>query len=125
MNKDWNVGIGVFPQGKKILIRGAGFGGVALHRIGAPQLEMGQRADRFIQNDAAMVEDFLKLCCRFAALMCGKIGFSSHINGVKIGPIVAANRRQTKFIRRSDLKNIKRLLWFECRSATFARRAGR
>src|SRR2546430_13892901 len=36
------------------------------------QLEMCQYADGFIQNNAAIVEDFLKLGCRFAALMCGK-----------------------------------------------------
>ena len=33
--QDGNVGVGVFPQREEILIRGAGFGGVALQHIGA------------------------------------------------------------------------------------------
>jgi len=64
--KDGNVRIGVFPKCEEILVRGACFGCVSLHRVGTSQLEMGQCADRFIQNNAAMVENFLKLCCSFA-----------------------------------------------------------
>src|SRR5260370_2295309 len=88
--QDWNVMVGVFPQRQEILIRGAALGGVALQRIGTCELEMGQRADGFIQNNTTMVEDSLKLCRCFAAPMCGKIGFSSHIYGVQIRPIVKA-----------------------------------
>ncbi len=88
--KDGNVGIGVLPECEEILIRSAALGGVALQRIGTCELEMGQRADGFIQNNATMVEDSLKLSRRFAAPMCGKIGFSSHIYGVQIRPIVKA-----------------------------------
>jgi len=61
-----NVGIGVFPECEEILIRGTGLGRVALESVGASQLEMCQYADGFIQNNAAIVEDFLKLGCRFA-----------------------------------------------------------
>src|SRR5258708_6342785 len=81
-----------------------------LHGVGTTQLKMRQCSNGFVEHYAAMVEDFLKLCCRFAALMCGKIGFSAHINGVQIGPVVIAKRRQTKFVRSSNPKNIKRLL---------------
>src|SRR5436190_11638660 len=73
--QDRDVWICVFPEGKKILIRAAGFGDVALEGVGATQLEMCQCADGFIQNNATMIEDFLKLCRSFAALMCSKIGF--------------------------------------------------
>jgi hypothetical protein len=100
----------VFPECKEILIRRPRFGGVALQRIGTSKLEMGQCPNGFVKHNAAMVEDFLKLCRGFIALMCSKIGFSAHINGVQIGSIVNANRRQTKLVRRSDPKNIKRLL---------------
>src|SRR6266478_1333594 len=72
---------------------------------------MAKCADWFIQNNAPTVEDFLKLDCSLAALMCGKIGFSSHINGVHIGPVVTVNRWQTKLIRSSRGKNVNRLLW--------------
>ncbi len=66
--KDWNIWIGVFPQRQKFLVRRATLGIIALERVGATQLEMRQRPDGFIQNDAAMIEDFLKLCRRFLAL---------------------------------------------------------
>src|SRR6266850_7610051 len=86
--KDRNVGIGVFPEGEKILVGGARFGCVALHRVATTQLEMSQRTDGFIGHDPAMVEDFLKLCCRFAALTRGKIGFSSYIDRIQVGAVV-------------------------------------
>src|ERR1700719_1285295 len=108
--EDGDVWIGVFPQGKKILIRGAALGSVALHRVGAAQLEMGQRADRFIQNNASMVEDFLKLCCRFATSVRRKIGFSPYVDRIQIRTVVKPKSRQPAFIRGSDLKSIKRLL---------------
>ena len=34
-DEDGNVGVGVFPQREEILIRGPGFDGVALQRVGA------------------------------------------------------------------------------------------
>ena len=67
--EDGDAGVGVFPQREEILIRGAGFGGVALQHIGAGQAEMGERAGRTIPQEAAMVEDFLEFggggrpCC--------------------------------------------------------------
>src|SRR6202043_3927219 len=57
-----------------------------------------------------MVEDFLKLCRSFVAPVGGKIGFSAHVNGIHVGPVVKATRRQTEFIRSSDLETINRLL---------------
>jgi hypothetical protein len=76
--QDGDVWVGVFPKREEILILSAGLGRVTLYRVGASQLKMGQRADGFIQNNAAMVDDFLKLCPRFAALMSGKIESRSH-----------------------------------------------
>ena len=37
--------VGFLPEGEEILIRGPGFHGVALQRIGAGESEMGERAD--------------------------------------------------------------------------------
>ncbi len=62
--KDRNVRVGVLPEREESLVGGAALGSVALHRVGAAQLEVSQRADRFIQDDAPMVEDFLKLWLR-------------------------------------------------------------
>jgi hypothetical protein len=39
-DQDGDVGFGVFPEGKEILMCGAGFGGVALHGVGSTDLEM-------------------------------------------------------------------------------------
>ena len=33
--QDWNVGIGVLPEGEEVLVSRTSFGGVALQRIGA------------------------------------------------------------------------------------------
>src|SRR5260370_18405962 len=77
--QDWNVRVGVFPEGEEILVGSAARVGVALHRVGAPQLEMRQHSDGVIQSNPAMIEDFLKLRCGFAAPVCCQIGFSSYI----------------------------------------------
>jgi hypothetical protein len=48
------------------------------------------------------MDDFLKLRRRFAALMSGKIGFkigfSSHLYGIQVGPVVIVKRRQPQFV---------------------------
>jgi hypothetical protein len=67
--QDRNVGVGLFPEGKEILVSGATLRGVALHDIGAGEAEMGECADSFIKNDSAMVEDFLELDNCFAAIV--------------------------------------------------------
>src|SRR5215472_12401550 len=72
---------------------------------------MGQCANGFIQHDATVVEDFLEFCRCFAASMRRKIGFSTHINGIQIGPVVKANGGETKFIRSRALQNAKCLPW--------------
>src|SRR3989442_6255135 len=71
---------------------------------------MRQRADGFIQDNATTIEDFLKLCCGLASLMYGKIGFAAQVDGVQIGPVVEAERRQTKFIGSRGRKTVERLL---------------
>jgi hypothetical protein len=49
---------------------------------------MVQRPIGFIQYDAPMAENFLKLYRSFAALMYGQIGFASHLDGIHVGPVV-------------------------------------
>ncbi len=41
--QDGDVGVGIFPEGKKILIGGAGFGRIPLKRVGASKAELRQR----------------------------------------------------------------------------------
>src|SRR5215469_653172 len=62
--QDGDVGVGVFPQGEEILVGGAGFDGVALHEVGATQLQMGERAQRAKSHDAPVVKELLELADR-------------------------------------------------------------
>ena len=68
--QDRNVGLSVLPECEEILTRSTALGSVALQRIGTCELEMSQRRDGSLSTIPAMVEDFLKFCCRFAAPMC-------------------------------------------------------
>src|SRR6202011_1633920 len=108
--EDGNIRIGIFPQRQKILVRGTALRTFALHRVGAPELQMRQRSDGFVEHNATMVEEFLKFFCRFNASVRRKKRFSSHIDRIQIGPVIKAKRRQTKFMRSSDLQSIKRPL---------------
>ena len=107
--QDGDVGVGVLPQGQKILIRGASLGSVSLQYVRAPELQMSQRPNGFVEHNSAMVEDFLKLCCCFFALVGRKVALSSHIHRIQIRPVVKPRSRQTKFIWSSDLQSIQRL----------------
>ena len=55
------MGVGVFPQGKEVLVCGLGFRRVFLQRVDAGEAEMGQRAGRPILHDTAAVNKFLEL----------------------------------------------------------------
>ena len=60
--QDRNVGIGVFPGGQKILIRGPRFHRIALHSIGARQAEPGEHPKGRVAHHPAIINEFLKLC---------------------------------------------------------------
>jgi len=47
--------VGVFPEGKEVLIGGSGFGGVALHGVGAGKAQPGQRAPEIICHHSSAV----------------------------------------------------------------------
>jgi len=66
--EDWDVGVGIFPEGEKILVGGAGFRGVTGQGVGAGEFEMSQGADEAIADQPAMVEDFLKFGGRGGSL---------------------------------------------------------
>src|ERR1039458_8275582 len=51
--QDGDVGVGVFPEGEEILVCSLRFGGIACHRIGASELEMGQCSSHKVQHDAS------------------------------------------------------------------------
>jgi len=60
-DEDGDVGVGIFPERKEILIRSLGFRSVALQRRGAGETKMRERADGFVDDDSAVVEYFLEL----------------------------------------------------------------
>ena len=59
--EDGDIGIGVFPEGEKILVGGFGFGGVALQGVGAGEAEMRQGTMLVVKNDARVSKDILKI----------------------------------------------------------------
>jgi len=67
--QDGNVGIGVFPEGEKILVRSFRLGGVTGKRVGPAQLQVGQCADELVGDDAGVVENLLKLDSSGGALL--------------------------------------------------------
>ena len=72
--QDGDVGVSVFPQREEILIRCAGFGGVALHSVSAGEAEMSKRCEGKVHDDAWMVEKFLELSRGLRTLILGTEG---------------------------------------------------
>ena len=87
--EDGDVRVGVFPKREEILIGGTSSCGITLQNRGASEAEMSKSADWLVEQDAAMVENFLKLRGGFAAPMCGQIGLSSHKDWVQGCPSVS------------------------------------
>src|SRR5581483_10615549 len=42
LDEDGDIGVGILPQGKEVLVGGARLGGIALERVGARQPYLGQ-----------------------------------------------------------------------------------
>ena len=81
--QDWDVGIGIFPKREEILIRGAGFGGIAVHGISSADLKMRECADARVEHKPTMVEDFLEFGRSLAALMRSEIGEAANVGRIK------------------------------------------
>ena len=96
-----DVGVGVFPECEEVPICRLCFGGVALQSVSASQLEMGQCADTFVENDSAMVKNFLEFGHSFAAPVLGQIGKTTNIDGIEGRPVYIS-----QFIWSSRLKSI-------------------
>ena len=67
--EDGDVGVDVFPEGEEVLMRGFCRGGVALRSMGAGELEMRESTERCVPYERPIIEDFLKLCGSFAAVV--------------------------------------------------------
>jgi hypothetical protein len=75
--QDWNVGVGVFPDREKVLIRGSRLRRIFLQRICASESKMRKRTDHLEQNNAGVAEDFLELGGGLRALARSQVRFSA------------------------------------------------
>src|SRR6267143_792300 len=67
--EDGNVGVGVLPQCKEILIGSSRSDGVALYGVSSAKLKACYGSQRATYGDAAVVQEFLELRRCFLALM--------------------------------------------------------
>ena len=59
--QDGNVGVGIFPEGEEILVRGVALCTVALKSIGTGEIEARERTKSKVENDARVINYLLKL----------------------------------------------------------------
>ena len=81
--QDGNVGVGVFPEREEILIGGSGLDRVALHGVSTGQSQPGQRAPGKVHHQSSVLDEFLKFCCRWVAVVEHEIGLSPQISGAQ------------------------------------------
>ena len=86
---DRDVGIGVFPEGEEILIRGAGFVagdriGLSFERIRARESKASQRSPGEVGDQSVVVDELLELRCRGLAVVPHEIRLAAHISRAKI-----------------------------------------
>jgi len=80
--QDRDVLVGIFPQGEEVLIETPGLVRVSCQGMGAPQLQLGEGADRLTPDDARMINNFLELSRRSAALLGFQIRFAAQVNRI-------------------------------------------
>jgi len=95
--QDGDVGIGVLPEGEEISAGGEGAGagrigirslrGSRLPGIGASHAQMRQRSSPAIPDDAAVVDNLLKLGGGSIALAGFQVCFTPDVCGIKAGKI--------------------------------------
>src|ERR1700685_4466601 len=95
--QDRDFGIGIFPKHKKPLIGGespdaGGIGvrslrGSRLQGVGTSHSQMRKCSRPTIPDDAAVVENLLKLYSGGGALSGGQIGLSTNVSGIQTGEI--------------------------------------
>ena len=76
--QDGNIGVGIFPERKEIVIRRPCLSGVALQKIRSRQAEAGKHADCFVDHHTAVLQDLLELGRSLLAQTGRQIRFSSY-----------------------------------------------
>jgi len=95
--QDWDVGVGVFPEGEEILVGGvrpdAGSVGIRslrgsrLQGVGTSHSQMRQRSRPAVPDDPAVVENLLKFGGGSAALSGCQVCLSAYIHMIEAGNI--------------------------------------
>src|SRR6266496_6308053 len=86
--ENWDVGIGFFPCGKKILIRSSRFGGVTCKSVSARLANSGKAIDWIGWINPAMIENLLVFGCSFLPVMSFQVGLATDV----ISPVAARIR---------------------------------
>ncbi len=95
--QDGDVGISIFPEGEEIFVGSkrpdpGGIGirdlrGSRLQSVGASHSQMRQRSRPAVPDDAAVVDDLLKLGGRRRALSSRQIPLAANVGGIQAGEI--------------------------------------
>ena len=99
-----DIGIGGLPEVQEVIVGHTGLRPIPVKSVGARQSEAGHRAQRKVQNDAAVIDDFLELRRRFLALPRLKVGLPAKVHGTHR----AHNEglRLAKLVRRSGSQHL-------------------
>ena len=107
--EDGDVRVGIFPEGEEILIGVFGLGRVARDNVRSAQLQVRQGAYRIGENDAAVIQDFLKFRRGLLAASCCKIRLTAHIRGIEASEFGKECRaRQGEIVRKRPLQVARR-----------------
>ena len=82
--EDGDLGVGVFPERKEILIGRFRFGLITPKCVSSTQLQVRHCADGIADYDPAVIENFLEFPGGFGALVCGQIRKATDIGRVEI-----------------------------------------
>jgi hypothetical protein len=108
--EDGDVLVGIFPEGKEILIGVFGLGPVARGNICSAQLQVGQGAYRIGENDAAVIQDFLKFHSGLLPTTSCKVRLPPDIRGVEATEFGKERRaRQREIVRTRPFQMLDRV----------------
>src|ERR1700722_15986208 len=80
-----DVGVGVSPERKEILVGNLCLGLVSRQHVGSAQLQVCQRADGVADHGPAVIKNFLEFDDSFGALSRSQICLATHIDRIE-GP---------------------------------------
>ena len=87
-----DVGIGVFPESEEVLIGFARTFLVSTHRFGTSQLQVRERSQRKVQDDAAVIEELLELGGGLLALARLLVRLTAHLGWIDGAEVLEGQR---------------------------------